>query len=126
MESILSNMVAPVVVKPDMVSKKASVTLSIYPPNKKGNMPKNEKRIQIRVTINMPSRRPADFSLALKPNAQNKKPVAAINPLAIRKGKRSLSPYRKATPVATNMNRVSKRHILPNIFNIKRIFSMFN
>lgn len=43
-------MVAPVVVKPDMVSKKASVTEWRYPPIKKGIMPKIVKSTQTVVT----------------------------------------------------------------------------
>ena len=41
---------APVVVNPDMVSKKASVTSGIYPLIKKGNMPKKLKIIHVSVT----------------------------------------------------------------------------
>ena len=42
--------VAPVVVKPDIVSKKASVTWSIYPPMRKGNIPKSANAIHTTVT----------------------------------------------------------------------------
>ena len=48
--STSSSMVAPVVVKPDMVSKKASVTLVMLPWKRKGNMPKKEKMTHEAVT----------------------------------------------------------------------------
>ncbi|GAB1414989.1 hypothetical protein MASR2M117_03950 [Paludibacter sp.] len=53
--SILFKIEAPVVVKPDIVSKKPSATDVILPLNKYGNNPKNEKKIQIEVTITEPS-----------------------------------------------------------------------
>ena len=42
--------VAPVVVKPDMASKKASVKLWIYPLIINGSVPNSVKRIQATVT----------------------------------------------------------------------------
>ena len=48
--STSSMMVAPVVVKPDMVSKNASVTLSIYPPIRNGIIPNTLKTVQVSVT----------------------------------------------------------------------------
>jgi hypothetical protein len=47
--------VAPVVVNPDMVSKKASVRLGMAPEMRKGRHPNKEKNIQPRVTIPNPS-----------------------------------------------------------------------
>ena len=43
-------MVAPVVENPDMVSKKASVTLGIYPLMMKGSMPKRLNTTHVTVT----------------------------------------------------------------------------
>ena len=51
-------MVAPVVVKPEMVSKKASVNEGILPLNQKGNNPMMVKMIQVKVTMTDPSRFP--------------------------------------------------------------------
>ena len=48
--STLSITVAPVVVKPDMFSKKASVKLLRYPLMMKGRVPKRENKIQAVVT----------------------------------------------------------------------------
>ena len=48
--SISLRMVAPVVEKPDMVSKKASVTLSTVPFIRKGNIPNNEKSTHDKAT----------------------------------------------------------------------------
>ena len=48
--STLSMTVAPVVVKPDIVSKKASVTWSMYPPMRNGSMPKAANAIHTIVT----------------------------------------------------------------------------
>ena len=42
---------APVVVKPDMVSKKASVKRGSVPPRMYGRLPKRENMIQTRVTV---------------------------------------------------------------------------
>ena len=44
--SMLLSTDAPVVVNPDMVSKKASVTESVVPYKRKGSMPKSEKITQ--------------------------------------------------------------------------------
>jgi hypothetical protein len=46
---------APVVVKPETVSKKASVKDGIAPENKKGSEPKKEKSSQPKVTMANPS-----------------------------------------------------------------------
>ncbi len=43
--------VDPVVVKPDIVSKKASVKVKKTPSNKYGNPPKNENTTHVKVTI---------------------------------------------------------------------------
>ena len=54
--SMSVRMEAPVVVKPDMVSKKASVKLGIAPESMKGSEPKREKSSQAKVTMAKPSR----------------------------------------------------------------------
>jgi len=50
-----SNIVAPVVVKPELTSKKASIMLGICPEKTKGRAPKKDQRIQQRATIRTPS-----------------------------------------------------------------------
>jgi hypothetical protein len=47
--------VAPVVVKPELISKKASMTLGICPAKTKGNPPKKDQSTQQRATISIPS-----------------------------------------------------------------------
>jgi len=58
--SILFNIDAPVVVKPDIVSKKASVKFGILPLIQKGNNPMIEKIIHVKVTITDPSLLPIE------------------------------------------------------------------
>jgi hypothetical protein len=53
--SILVRIVAPVVVKPDIVSKNASVKLGISPESKNGRQPNREKKTHPNVTIANPS-----------------------------------------------------------------------
>jgi hypothetical protein len=48
---MLFRMEAPVVVNPEMVSKKASVKLGMDRVSRKGSVPKREKRIQAPVTM---------------------------------------------------------------------------
>ena len=57
--------VAPVVVKPAIVSKKASVTLSIAPLSKNGNMPKSEKNTHTTAVSRSPSRLRIDWLVGL-------------------------------------------------------------
>ena len=54
--SISVRMVAPVVVNPDMVSKNASVKLSMLPDNRKGSVPNSEITTQVELTMINPSR----------------------------------------------------------------------
>ena len=54
--SILLRIVAPVVEKPDMVSKKASVTLSTVPCIRKGSMPNKENNTHDKATTMKESR----------------------------------------------------------------------
>jgi len=56
MASISVRIVAPVVVKPDMVSKKASVKEGIAPPRTKGRAPKTVRAHHPKTTTANPSR----------------------------------------------------------------------
>ena len=53
--SISVKTVAPVVVKPEIVSKKASATFGMHPCIIKGSIPKIEKKIHVVATIRKPS-----------------------------------------------------------------------
>ena len=48
-------MVAPVVVNPELISKKASMMLGICPDKTKGSAPKKDQSTQQSATINIPS-----------------------------------------------------------------------
>ena len=54
--SIAVRMVAPVVVKPEMVSKKQSINGPNRPENQKGSAPNTPNSTQIRPTVKKPSR----------------------------------------------------------------------
>jgi hypothetical protein len=67
---------APVVVNPEIVSKKASVKVGILPLIQKGNRPISENIIQVKVTITEPSRLPIDkegFLPKYKASIENEK-----------------------------------------------------
>jgi hypothetical protein len=57
---------APVVVNPDMVSKKASVKLGINPETMKGMEPNKDKITQLKVTVRNPSRTVSSVGLLMK------------------------------------------------------------
>ena len=73
---MLTRMVAPVVVKPDIVSKKASVNDGINPDNMNGKQPNNEKEIQPSVTTAKPSR--ARTSRSNRVNLKAAKPTTNV------------------------------------------------
>lgn len=81
---------APVVVKPDMVSKKASVMDGMYPEIMKGKLPKMEKKIQPKVTIAKPSLGRRSRSNLVLLNAT--KPISAVINELISKAIQSDSP----------------------------------
>ena len=74
MDSIFVRIVAPVVVKPDIDSKKASPKLVIEPLIRNGKVPKMLKIIQVPVTIMYPSLCPKILS-SLRRGAKTKTPV---------------------------------------------------
>jgi len=75
--------VAPVVVKPDMVSKKAFVKLGMAPESRKGRQPNSEKKTQPRVTMAKASR--AWTSLSNRVSLKKSNPETSVMPAAIRK-----------------------------------------
>ena len=63
--STFAKIVAPVVVKPEIVSKKASKGEVNAPVSKKGSIPIAERRSHTDVTASIPSRREARFLCSL-------------------------------------------------------------
>ena len=82
MEERLSMMVAPVLVKPDMVSKKALAMSGTQWQKRNGSMPMKEKRSHTMETTMYPSLRPMVFC-SLRPQKTPMVPVTA----AMRMGK---------------------------------------
>ena len=74
------NMVAPVVVKPDIVSKKASVKDKSLTEKKNGSAPKSEKMIHEKLTITYPSRFPRFSLLKFLFTNQSRNPDKAVTP----------------------------------------------
>ncbi len=72
--SILFKMEAPVVVNPEIVSKKASVKRGMLLLSQKGRDPNNEKIIHAEVTTSEPSRLPTDIG-AFFPKKKPAKPT---------------------------------------------------
>ena len=74
--------VAPVVVNPDIASKKASLTLSGVSQRMKGNMPNSEKTIHTIEASSMPSRR---FSILFSGREKklNDSPVNSVSTMAM-------------------------------------------
>ena len=79
--SILFKTEAPVVVKPEIVSKKASVQDGIEPLIQNGIAPIKENSTQMKVTINEPSRFPALVGAFFPKTISNKASNKEINPL---------------------------------------------
>ena len=75
--------VAPVVVKPDIDSKKASTNVVEFSLNKKGNAPNNEKISHTVPTIKYPSFLPRFCFVFLNMN-EIINPVPAVSPIAYR------------------------------------------
>ena len=90
-ESTSLRMVDPVVEKPDMVSKKASVTLSTAPLKRKGSMPKAENNSQERETMTKVSSASNIFFL-LRPKKYSISPTVPVTAADTRKLFRSCSP----------------------------------
>ena len=119
----MSMMVAPVEVKPDMVSKKALATPLIWEVNRKGSIPTRQNRIQLMQTIMYPSRRPITFC-APRPRNFSKAPIAKPIKVAYRKGFRSSSSYRKDIRVQSSSKPVSTKASVPRIFATNLKFNM--
>ena len=99
--------VAPVVVKPDIDSKKASVKLSIDPLKIKGKVPKRLKIIQIPVTMIYPSFFPYTFS-SFRRGVNTIAPVAIVISAEKKNEVAACSWYIWDTAAETSMNNPSK------------------
>ena len=117
--------VAPVVVNPDMVSKKASATEVRYPPNKNGNIPNREKMTHENDTSRNTSRLPISLS-CFREQIANRNPTQAVMIVENNKGMRSFSWYRRETPNESRRNNDSKQSRSPKIYNNMRIFSFID
>ena len=82
--STFFKIVEPVVVNPEMVSKKASVMLSIEPLNKKGSIPNRENRIHESETITKVSSL-SIFFFRHRPQRYSPKPTIPVMAAVIRK-----------------------------------------
>lgn len=111
---MLFNIVAPVVVKPETVSKKASIKDGMLPENKNGKEPKNEKKIQPNVTINKASF--ALILLVLTEILDIGKPITSNNKIEYIKADRSFPPVNKDTNKGGKRAIASNRSRLPNTF----------
>ena len=86
-------MEAPVVVNPDIASKKASETLSgLSVISMNGSMPNVEKNTHTMAVSRKPSRLPIDGDVGCMAKAMTE-PVASVTAKVIKKAFQSLSPY---------------------------------
>ena len=91
MASTSFRMEAPVVVKPETVSKKASTKLGISPLRMKGRAPRTDTLSQARAVIKKPSLANMTLLSVLKIR-QSSRPMPSQRPMVIRKGTSPLSP----------------------------------
>ena len=77
-------MVEPVVVKPETVSKKASIKLGMSPESTKGSAPKRDMKTHARATTASPSRAYRDICRGFLPPSRS--PTAASSNMGIKKG----------------------------------------
>ena len=112
--------VAPVVVKPDTVSKKASRALCVAPFIRKGSIPMRERRSQVRVTVSIPSRRVACvFSRASFPRPRSESPTPVKVKIVATQGRKG-SPKQIARTSIPTTTPASRRHIIPRTRLINR------
>ena len=114
---------APVVVKPDVDSKKASVTFVMLPCIRNGNIPKNENTTHAAVTTTYASLRLRLLS-ASRPRYRKKKPLPKVISSDIRKAIRSSSPNEKAIRAHNDMNNASMNSSEPIILLMIRKFTI--
>lgn len=88
-DSTLVNMVAPVVVKPDIDSKNASVKLPVTPLSMYGRAPNKEIEIQEMVNIRYPSRLPMALRKGTRFDIQKKSPRNEVNKPETKSGRKS-------------------------------------
>ena len=118
-----SMMLAPVVVKPDMVSKYASVMLLMEPWIRNGNIPKKENTAQAAVTSTKASRRLRMFS-ALRPNERKSRAPPMVIITESRKASTSSSPDHRARARHQDMKNASIKSREPRIVQMIRKLTM--
>jgi hypothetical protein len=122
-DSISFRIEAPVVVKPEMVSKNASVYEGIAPVIIKGIEPKNEKRIQPKLTIIYPSLFPTFFE-QLRNTIQRITPVTAVIKADTAISHASVSPYNHEIGAARSIKAPSRIRSTPRINATTLIFTI--
>ena len=118
-DSTSEKTLAPVVVKPEIVSKKASRTFDVIPDKRKGSVPTRERSSQTNVTVSIPSLRVACFFFSSLPKKARGRPKPRKASMVTIQGRR-LSWKAKARSSTTTIIPASKRHIMPRIRLIKR------
>ena len=108
-------MLEPVVVKPDTISKKASMMFGTAPEITSGKQPKKESAIHERETITKPSfaKRSVVFGFFITKGAARDMHISAVMPKAIIA---SISPKHSAVNIGTRKNTASKRSNTPKVY----------
>jgi hypothetical protein len=119
-DSISFRIEAPVVVKPEIVSKKALVNSGIAPVRTKGKDPNRLNMNQLSVTTRKPSLFPKILSGFLESKISERAPPRVIK-VETPNIKESLSLYIKDTGMAKAINTASIRINLPRIYNTTRV-----
>ena len=112
--------VEPVVVKPEVASKKQSTSEGMLPWKKNGSPPKNDTRIHPSATIAKPSRA---RRLSLRGRSSDKSPPTAIViAMEIRIAGASPPPISSETTSGTAISAASTISTLPISLNVNRLF----
>jgi hypothetical protein len=123
MLSISVKIVEPVVVNPDIVSKKASVKEGIEPLIKNGIDPKKENKIHDMVTVKKLSRFPTIFDFSARfPINVRERPKTKHKPVEINRYLKSGPWYMNETPEARRIKKDSMTRVIPRIFAINLQF----
>ena len=108
-------MVAPVVVKPDIVSNQQSEKVGNAPLSQYGNTPKMEYTIHTSATMAYPSRS-ATLRSARLPISSPSKPVSRVIAVLTSQASKSGSWYANAVNIGANMNNASRHNSAPSVF----------
>jgi hypothetical protein len=113
--------VAPVVVKPDIASKKASLTFKGLEHNMNGNIPKRENITQASDAKSIPPRRFRTLFLG-RDRKNSASPVARLAAVEIANALQSLSPQKSETTSGTAIKADSTMSNNPSSLKIIRKF----